>query len=394
MHSDFYGFTGQPFQQTTEPAHCFQSLGFQSLGHNRALTCVIKGLAQGEGFVVLTGEAGVGKTTLIAQLLATIDPAQVTIAHMEIGHPAAGQPADGERVTGQTIPAVARAFGLAVAPILGLAAETRNPFMLDANLGFLRDEARAGRRCLLVVDEAQALSIAALEALRLMSIFQLGDRPLLQILLVGGPEFRTRLHDHPDLEQLRQRVVASHHLDPLEASEVERYIHHRLTRVGWDGNPTFDPLVHADLHNATGGVPKQVNRIVERLLLLGAVRQQAHIDTAMLSLVLADLAAEAIAKFGGEDGDHAVAGPGLKTRLEAALARCEGQIGELQRAVSGLVDPGNASADTQQRLDSAALQERLGNLESRMIEQERTIRHTLTMLIDWIERDEAHSCAA
>jgi type II secretory pathway predicted ATPase ExeA/uncharacterized coiled-coil protein SlyX len=348
-------------------------------------------LAQGEGFVVLTGEVGAGKSALVAHLLATIDQDQMTTAQIVGGHLGGAYLADDYANSGQTIPSIARAFGLTADALPGLTAETRTPFMLDANLSFLRDEVRAGRRCLLVVDDAQALPIAAFETLRLMSLFQLDDRPLLQILLVGQTELLTRLQCHPDLEPLRQRVAASHHLDPLELGEVERYIHHRLKCVGWNGNPTFAPHLHAELFAESGGVPGRINQLVDRLLLLGATQQQAHIDGAMLTQVLAQRASHAT----GAGEETAYAGPCLKTRLEVALARCEGQIAELQQAVVELAGTSeNHAQPARYRQDSSALQERLASLESRMIEQERTIRHTLTMLIEWIERDEAHSVAA
>ena len=381
MYSYFYGFSGRPFSLNPDPGGYFESVS-----HRRALAEISAGLERGEGFLVLTGDVGAGKTALVAHLMASIDQDRVTIAQMAGGHLV-----NGHLRYGQTIPAVARAFGLAVAPFPGLAAETLSSFMLDATLCFLRDEVRAGRRCLLVVDEAQTLLIAALEALRLMSNFQLDDRPLLQILLVGQSELLTRLQCHPDLELVRQRVVAAHQLDPLEADEVERYLHQRLKCVGWNGNPTFARQIHAEIHTATSGLPGKINQLVDRLLLLGAAQQKTHIDHPMLAHVLAEMAVD-------EPDAHEpcmTTEPCLKTRLEVALARCEGQIAELQQAV---VELGETSEDhtqpAQYRQDSTALQERLASLESRMIEQERTIRHTLTMLIEWIERDEAHSVAA
>jgi hypothetical protein len=156
--------------------------------------------------------------------------------------------------------------------------------------GFLHDEARAGRRCLLVVDEAQNLSIEALEELRMLSNFQLGAHPLLQILLLGQPEFRTLLRTSPQLEQLRQRVIATHHLEPMGADEVGPYVEHRLERVGWRGVPSFEVRLYGELARATGGLPRRINQLLNRLLLMGAVEQRGRIDVAMLNDVLADLA--------------------------------------------------------------------------------------------------------
>ena len=386
MYREFYGFTQLPFQLTADPA-CF----FETPGHRQALINLGHGLARGEGFVVLTGEIGAGKTTLLAQLMATINREQVITAQLAGDHLVRRCSADGQLNCGQTIPAVAGAFGVVIDPIFGRAGNTASPFMLDAFLCFLRDEVRAGRRCLLIVEEAQALSIAALEALRLMSDFQSGDLPLLQILLIGQPELHARLQCHPELERLRQRVVAAHDLDPLAADEVEPYIHHRLTTAGWTGNPGFAPQIFAEIHAASSGLPRRINQIADRLLLLAAARQATHVDGPMLAQVLAEWTGH------GPDRHekYVLAGRDLKTRLEVALARSEGQIAELRRAVFELAETGDChAAAARPRQPDAALEERIASLESRVIEQDRTIRHTLTMLIEWIEQDEPYSVAA
>jgi type II secretory pathway predicted ATPase ExeA len=188
---------------------------FESATHKKALSYLGYGLAQSEGFIVITGEVGAGKSTLAAHLLASIDPAQLTAAQIVTSK------LDGQEL----VHMAARAFGLDVAGHDKAAALAR----IEA---FLHDEARAGRRCLLVVDEAQNLSVDALEELRMLSNFQLGAHPLLQILLLGQPEFRTLLQGSPRLEQLRQRVIATHHLAPMEPEEVGPYVEHRLVRAG------------------------------------------------------------------------------------------------------------------------------------------------------------------
>ena len=112
------------------------------------------------------------------------------------------------------------------------------------------------------------------------------------MLLLGQPEFRTLLQTSSELEQLRQRVIASHHLDAMEPSEIGAYIEHRLACVGWQGNPAFDPRVYADLAKATGGVPRRVNQVVNRLLLMAAIEQRQTIDATLLQAVMADLAGD------------------------------------------------------------------------------------------------------
>ena len=391
MFNDFYGLTGRPFQLTPDPAFYFESLT-----HRKALSYLSYGLAQGEGFVVITGEVGAGKSTLVAHLMATIDPARLTAAQIVTSK------LDGEEL----VHVVAQAFGLIVDGHDKASA-------LGAIEAFLHDEARAGRRCLLVVDESQNLSLEALEELRMLSNFQLGSHPLLQTLLLGQPEFRDLIQDHPQLEQLRQRVIAAHHLDAMELAEVQPYIEHRLKCVGWSGNPKFDQRVYTELFEASGGVPRRINQICNRLMMLGAVDQRSRIDGAMLSQVLEELELDGTmplkrptkAEIAAEQ--QSLSTPAHQpipvdavtaVQLQAMLAERDAQIAELQQAVLELANDQEAlsggSADPGQAAALAAIEAKLASFETKMLEQERTIRHTLTMLIEWIEADDASRVAA
>ncbi len=394
MYDDFYGFSGRPFQLTPDP-----DFFFESATHRKALSYLGYGLAQGEGFIVITGEVGAGKSTLVAHLMATIDPARLTAAQIVTSA------LDGSEL----VHIAAQAFGLAVAG-------KDKPSALRDIEQFLHAEARAGRRCLLVVDEAQNLSVAALEELRMLSNFQLGAHPLLQILLLGQPEFRQKTQA-PELEQLRQRVIATHHLEAMEPDEVGAYVEHRLARVGWDGNPAFDSRVYADLARASGGIPRRINQIVARLLLLGAVEQRSRIDCAMLDTVLADLARDAAvppAQLAPVQAPAPVSEAALPHdepalplalspdlgEIRAELAKRDALIAELQAAVVELSDH-HDEAHERERAERSGLAQsldealrRVATLEARGLEQERTIRHTLTMLIEWIEADDPHRVAA
>ena len=383
MFDDFYGLKGRPFQLTPDPAFYFESLT-----HRKALSYLSYGMAQGEGFVVITGEVGSGKSTLVAHLMSTIDPSRLTAAQVVTSK------LDGEEL----VHVVAQAFGLLIdghdkAGALG---------MIE---GFLHEEARAGRRCLLIVDESQNLSIGALEELRMLSNFQLGSHPLLQTLLLGQPEFRDLLLEHPELEQLRQRVIAKHHLDAMESTEVQPYIEHRMKCVGWDGNPAFDQRVFAEIYTATGGVPRRINQIANRLLLLGAVEQRTRLDGSMLAQVLAELTDDGVLSLSrSAPRPSPVAEPQpiaapidaiAVAQFEGALAERDGQIAELQQAVLELASANDAVSTNGGDAELvAALQQRIASLEARFAEQESTIRHTLTMLIEWIEADDAQRAAA
>jgi general secretion pathway protein A len=374
MFDSFYGLRGRPFQLTPDPAFYFESLT-----HRKAMSYLSYGLAQAEGFIVITGDMGTGKSTLVAHLVTLIDRQRLTAAKVLTSK------LSGEEM----VHVVAQAFGLAVAG-------HDKAMALGAIEAFLHAEARQGRRCLLVVDESQNLSIGAIEELRMLSNFQLGAQPLLQILLLGQPEFRDLLQGNPNLEQLRQRVIAAHHLEAMEPDEIEPYILHRLRLVGWAGNPSFEPRLFGEIYSATKGVPRRVNQIVNQLLMLGAVERKSQIDGVMLAQVLAELTAE-----GGlhvTTPQPAAPSAPAPEGFEAALARRDAQIAELQQAVIELANQGDASAldgaDAGYKAEIAALHERLAKLESRLIEQDRTIRHTLTMLIEWIENDEAQRAQA
>lgn len=266
MYEHFYGLQGRPFQLTPDPHYYFESAT-----HRKALSYLGYGLAQGEGFIVITGDIGAGKTTLVGHLMHTIDPVRLTavkIVSTQVG---------GDDM----LRLAAQSFGLATDGMTKAAT-------LQQIEGFLHGQARAGRRTLLIVDEAQNLGISAIEELRMLSNFQLGGQSLLQIFLLGQPEFRDLLKS-PELEQLRQRVIATHHLEPMLPREVEPYVLHRLGVAGWSGNPAFSPAAFSALYAATGGVPRRLNALLSRVLLMGAIEEMYAIDADTVAAVVADM---------------------------------------------------------------------------------------------------------
>jgi general secretion pathway protein A len=270
MYDQFYGFTGRPFQLTPDP-----SFYFESGTHRKAMSYLGYGLAQGEGFIVITGDIGAGKTTLVGHLMNSIDPGRLTAVKLV-----------STAVSGEALlQLVCEQFGLDWEG-LGKAE------LLRGIEQFLREQARSGRRTLLIVDEGQNLPVDALEELRMLSNFQLGGHSLLQIFLLGQPEFRQTLFQSPSLEQLRQRVIATHHLDPMEPEEVEPYILHRLGKVGWQGNPSFSPDAFELLYDHSDGVPRRLNVLVSRVLLYGAVEQHGRITGAHVRSVVAEMSAD------------------------------------------------------------------------------------------------------
>ncbi len=269
MYNDQYGLSGRPFQLTPDPR-----FWFESATHRKAMAYLGYGLDQGEGFIVITGEIGAGKTTLVGHLLAKIDPARIKTATIVSTH------VDHEHM----LKLVCRSFGLNTA-------DADKTHLLAEIEAMLHTNARGGLGTLLIVDEAQNLSVESLEELRMLSNFQIGGRSTLQILLLGQPEFREKIQA-PMLEQLRQRVIATHHLLPMQADEIGPYIRHRMALVGWTGNPEISEAAAAAVHQHSGGIPRKVNMLVNRALLLGSVEKASIIDADIINSVVADLEAE------------------------------------------------------------------------------------------------------
>ncbi len=381
MYDQYYGFSGRPFQLTPDP-----DFYFESSSHKKAMSYLGYGLNQGEGFIVITGEVGAGKSTLVAHLMERIDLTALTVAQVVTSA------LDGEEL----IHVVAQAFGLEIeghdkAGALGAIEE------------FLQEEARAGRRCLLVVDECQNLDLTALEELRMLSNFQLGAHPLLQSLLLGQPEFRRTLAQHPDLEQLRQRIIASHHLDALDADEVEDYVHHRLAHVSWDGRPLFEDGLLPALYGATDGIPRRVNQVMNRLLLLGAIEERDIVSTEMLDAVIAEMSADQSRGSRADPSPLSIEPEGAvpaqdqnidsvpAKEVAALLAQRDERTAELEAAINELQAAG-VSVATESKMP-VEVDTALGRIEQRLEEQEQSFRHVLTMLIEWLEEDPSREAA-
>jgi putative secretion ATPase (PEP-CTERM system associated) len=269
MYESYFNLTAAPFQLT--PDHRYF---YASAVHKRAMGYLTFGLNQGEGFVVITGEVGAGKTTLVGHLLDRLDRNQFVSARIVTTHLDADD----------SLRMVASAFGLAIQ------SKDKASLLRDIE-AFLVATEDGGRHALLVVDEAQNLSLPALEELRMLSNFQKAGRSLVQIFLLGQPQFRA-LMGRPEMEQLRQRVIASCHLEPLDEDETRAYIEHRLRMVGWRGDPSFTPAAFSLLHAHSGGVPRRINTLCGRLLLYGFLEDRHAFDETAIIEVVSELAEE------------------------------------------------------------------------------------------------------
>ena len=260
MYENFYDFTGMPFQLTPD-----SRFFFGSKVHSRAIAHLIYGLSQGEGFIVVTGEVGAGKTTLVERLWSELDRDTYLLARINTTQ------VSNEDLFRLTM----NAFGLNAT---GMDKAT----LLRDFQDMLRAYSNGGRRCLLVVDEAQNLSLSALEELRMLSNVTVdGPHSALQTILLGQPQFRRKLAS-PDLDQLRQRVLASYHLGPLSDEETRGYLEDRLNAVGWNGNPAFTDGAYKAFFRYTGGIPRRINRLCSRVLLYGALEETNTITGPMV----------------------------------------------------------------------------------------------------------------
>jgi type II secretory pathway predicted ATPase ExeA len=222
---------------------------------------LVYGLHHAEGFIIITGEVGAGKTILVENLLSSIDRGSfvtVKIVTTQLaGDDLLHMVAAGFGITKE---------GLAKGPLLQRISE------------FALAQHRNGKRVLLIVDEAQNLSFEALEELRMLSNIIFDRTMALQSFLLGQPQFRATLGS-PRLEQLRQRVTAAYHLGPLGENESRAYVEHRLRRADWKGDPHFTEDCFPLIHQRTGGVPRQINTLCSRLLLFGFL-EELHTLTA------------------------------------------------------------------------------------------------------------------
>jgi len=274
MYLEFFGLARQPFQLTPDV-----QFFFDSRVHKRALATIIYGLSKKEGFVVVTGEVGSGKTTLIEYLIASPSVQDVAIARISTTQ--LGSDTLLEMIAGE----------------LGLSqrgdGRSKAWYLRELNEQFLRT-AKTGRNVLLIVDEVQNLSPDSLEELRMLSNFQAREQPLVQMLLVGQPEFRQRLAGQ-ECEQIRQRVIASYHLVPLTEGEIPVYIEHRMKQAGYDGPAPFTRRAYRRIQEETGGLPRKINRLCDRLLLYGYLEETRQLDGAAVDAVIAEMRQENLA---------------------------------------------------------------------------------------------------
>ncbi|MCU0766271.1 MAG: XrtA-associated ATPase [Gammaproteobacteria bacterium] len=314
MYEGYYKLAGKPFQLIPD-ARFF----FNSKSHKRAMAYLRYGLKQGEGFIVITGDIGTGKTMLVRNLFSELDRDEVVAAQL---------------VTTQI---EAEDLLRLVSAAFGLPHDDVSKATLLRNLEvFLRTRRAEGKRILLVVDEAQNLPKRSVEELRMLSNFQEDGRALLQSFLLGQIELNHTLQGE-GMEQFRQRIIAGFELRPLDREETELYIKHRLERVGWAGDPEFTPAAFDRVFAATGGVPRRINTLCDRVLLFGSLEEKHRMDDEEIGLVSDEIANE-VGRSGARGAARAAAplsggqdpvGGDVRERL----AQLESEVARLRRQV-------------------------------------------------------------
>jgi len=343
VYETYYNLRAKPFQLSPDPRFFYNSQG-----HKRALAYLRYGVKQGEGFIIVTGNVGTGKTTLVSTLFKSLEQQNVVAA----------QVVTTQLQADDLLRMVAAAFGLAYQRVA-------KATLLNNLQTFFRSCVQEGKRVLLVVDEAQNLPKRSIEELRMLSNFQVDGRALLQSFLLGQREFRTTMRSD-GFEQLRQRVIAAYHLKPLRLDETRGYVEHRLLTAGWQGDPKITDETFEGIFHFTEGVPRRINTLCDRLLLFGCLEELHTIDASALRAVAQDIAEEQ----GGADeveADYIAPDPSLVLSPNKSLTP---QVQQPQ-----IVDA-RPSADEQIRQQ----EERLKSMENSMVALASVMKEELTML--------------
>ena len=269
MYTEYFHLNAKPFQLKPDP-----DFFFGSAGHKRAMAYLEYGIAQEEGFIIITGEVGAGKTTLVRYLFKRMESDKIVAAHI----------ANTSLGSDDTLRVVSASFGLPHEDL------TKASLLIGIEK-FLHQCDQDGKRALLVVDEAQNLSSQTVEELRMLSNYQTDQKPLLQTFLLGQPEFRKILLGE-DMQQLRQRVAATYHLGPMDQAETRSYVEHRLNTAGWNNDPSFSQDAFTTIYNYTGGIPRKINTLCERVLLMSCLEEIHELGTTEINAVISDIQQE------------------------------------------------------------------------------------------------------
>ncbi len=355
MYEEHFGLSAKPFQLSPDAAFFFPSKE-----HQRALSFLEYGLDQADGFIVITGDVGTGKTTIVQTLLQGLDTKELMVANL---------------VTTQLkeddlIQLVAVNFGLRIP------ANSNKALLLRELEKLFVQQYQQNRRVLLIVDEAQNLPQRSVEELRMLSNFQLNGRPLVQIFLLGQAEFRATLLSE-GFEQLRQRVIATYHLNPLDEEETRTYIEHRLSCAGFQGRPAFTDSAFTEIFEASEGVPRRINNLCDRILLYAFLEEVEEIDSEVVDSVSREL--------GGEFWSGAPAAKDSEEKVEKVEEVFTSPGQPLESMARSMFD----KADLQQRLSvleraidglGAGIKNEIGDLSNEVAQLRLLVESTLDLI--------------
>lgn len=265
MYKQFFGLRANPFNVNPDPRFLFLTRHTEE-----ALACLTYGIQSRKGFVLLTGEVGTGKTTLINKLLQWLRVQQVATAF--VFNP--------KMNSTQLLEYMMTDFGI---PCEG---QSKSQMLRNLN-NWLLDRYRAGETAVLIVDESQNLSEQLLEEIRMMTNLETFTEKLLQVVLVGQPELEQKLRQ-PQLRQLRQRLTLRAKTFPLTAEETKSYITQRLRIAGSNGQPIFEPEAMEAIHRFSGGIPRVVNLLCEHCLVSAFADQQKTVSANVVETVATD----------------------------------------------------------------------------------------------------------
>jgi len=269
MYEEYFGLNKKPFQLTPDP-----EIFFASTGHQKALSYLQYGLSQGEGFIVITGGVGTGKTTIANHLISQLEEENIIAKQL---------------VTPNLSP---DDLIVAITKLFHLHPEGDSKAAHISELtDYMRRLNSLGRRLLLIIDEAQNLPIESVEELRMLSNIQVDGKAIIQSFLLGQSELQDIL-SAPQMEQFRQRVIASASLTPLSEEELSNYIVYRMSMAGWTKEPLFTPDAVTLVHTFTGGIPRKINTFLDRVLLFSYMEEKQKVDIDVIKQVINEVSGE------------------------------------------------------------------------------------------------------
>ena len=321
MYTTFFGFKYKPFQLTPDPEFLYLSRA-----HKKAMTYLKYGIADNSGFILLTGEIGTGKTTILRSMIKDI-PQDVKLARI-----------NNTKVTSeQLISMISEDFGL---DVRGLD-KTR----LLSNLSeFLISQYAQGGRSMIIIDEAQNLSSDLLEEIRLLSNLETDKSKLLQIILVGQPELNIKLGS-PKLEQLRQRMTVCTHISPLTRDEIESYIKYRLKVAGNEEALAFEEGVLDAIYSFSKGIPRLINILCDFTLLTAFTDEKKTVDMALINEVINDLIDESPETKAAAAISEKSMSTDKYSEIEDALSSIHLRLQNLESAVNEIKKNNNTNND-------------------------------------------------